>query len=222
MKFDFAFALSILPELTRASFLALAIALVSSLLASVLGFLLELTRRTGPVADHAITFAIDSVRVTPLIVQLYFVFFVLPYWGIVLPALVVGIGCLTIHYSSYLAEVFKAGLDAIPRELLDAAKALGLRPWLTNLLIILPLVLRNSIPAMGNYFLSILKATPYLSLIAVNELLGTAFEFASDTFRYYEPFAILGAFFLGYSLLIAAAVRRVERYFMRSLGQMRR
>jgi polar amino acid transport system permease protein len=222
MSFDFNFALSSLPDLTRASLLALAIALASSALASVLGFLLEIARRSGPVIDHAVTFMIDAVRVTPLIVQLYFVFFVFPYIGIVLPPLVAGIGCLSIHYSSYLAEVFKAGFDAIPRGQFDASNALGLRRWQINLLIVLPLLLRNSIPAMGNYFLSILKATPYLSIIAVNELLGTAFSFASDTFRYYEPFAILGIFFLAYSLLIAAAVRRLERYFMRALGEQSR
>ncbi len=218
MKFDFSFALSILPDLTRASLLALVIAIVSSLVACVLGFVLEIGRRTGSLADRIITFFVDSIRVTPVLVQLYFVFFVLPYWGIVLPPLVVGIGCLSIHYSSYLAEVFKAGFDAIPAGQFDASNALGLRGWQLNLFIVLPLLLRNSISAMGNYFLSMLKATPYLSIIAVNELLGTAFAFASDTFRYYEPFAILGLFFLLYSLAIAACVKRAERFFMRSLG----
>ena len=221
MSFDFAFALSILPALAKASVFALVIGLVSSVLACVLGFLMEIGRRSRLAADHAITFFIDAVRVTPLIAQLYFGFFVLPYWGIVLPPLVVGIGCLSIHYSSYLAEVFKAGIDAIPPGQFDAGNALGLRRWQINLLIVLPLVLRNSIPAIGNYFLSILKATPYLSLIAVEELLGTAFSFASDTFRYYEPFAILGIFFLAYSLLIAAGTRRLEQYFMRTLGEQR-
>jgi polar amino acid transport system permease protein len=221
MNFDFAFAFSILPALTKASLFTLLIACLSSLLACLLGFVLEVGRRAGPFSDCVITFLIDSVRVTPVIVQLYFLFFVLPYWGIRLPALVVGIGSLGVHYSSYLAEVFKAGFDAIPSGQNDASRALGLRPWQSNLLIVLPLMLRNSIPAIGNYFLSILKATPYLSVIAVNELLGTAFEFASDTFRYYEPFAILGIFFLSYSLLIAAAIRRLELAFLHSLGERR-
>ena len=219
MKFDFGFAISILPDLAKASVLALFIGLMASLIACVLGFLLEVGRRTGPMADHIITFLIDAVRVTPLIVQLYFVFFVFPYWGITLPPLVVGIGCLGIHYSSYLAEVFKAGFDAVPLGQFDAGKALGLASGQITFLIVLPLVLRNSIPAIGNYFLSILKATPYLSIIAVNELLGTAFTFASDTFRYYEPFAILGLFFLIYCLGIAACVRQVEKYLLRSLGE---
>jgi polar amino acid transport system permease protein len=222
MNFDFSFALSILPALARASVFALVIGLVSSVLACMLGFLLEIGRRTGPIADHSITFLIDTIRVTPLLAQLYFVFFVLPNWGVVLPPLVVGIGCLSIHYSSYLAEVFKAGLDAIPSGQLDAGTALGLRRWHINALIVLPLVLRNSIAPMTNYFLSILKATPYLSLIAVDELLGTAFSFASDTFRYYEPFAILGLFFLAYSLLIASAARWLEGFFMRTLGELKR
>jgi polar amino acid transport system permease protein len=222
MSFDFDFALSILPELTKASLLALVIAIASGSLACLLGFLLEIGRRRGQFSDFVITLGIDAIRVTPLIVQLYFAFFVLPYWGITLPPMVVGIGCLALHYSSYLAEVFKAGIDAIPAGQFDAGNALGLRRWQIQLLIVLPLLLRNSIPAIGNYFLSILKATPYLSLIAVNELLGTAFTFASDTFRYYEPFAILGFFFLSYSLIIAAVVRRLEVLFLISLGDQTR
>ena len=218
MKFDFTFAMSILPDLARASFLALFIAAAAAIVACGLGIAFELLRRSGAVARHTVTFVIDAIRVTPLIVQLYFVFFVLPYWGITLPPLLVGIGCLGIHYSSYLAEVFKAGFDAIPSGQFDASKALGLRRSHIILLIVFPLVLRNSLPAMGNYFLSILKATPYLSVIAINELLGTAFSFASDSFRYYEPFAILGIFFLTYCLLIATAVRILEKYLMRSLG----
>lgn len=219
MNFDLNFAISILPSLTRASILALAIGIASTVVACLLGFLLELARRSGVYLRHAITLFIDLVRITPIIVLLYFVYFVLPYWGIVISPLAIGVGCLGVHYSSYLAEVFKAGIDAIPKGQTEAAIALGLHSWQVNLLIILPLMLRNSIPAMTNYFLSILKATPYLSLIAIDELLGTAFTFASDTFRYYEPFAILGVYFLTYSLIIAALSRRLELHFMKKMGQ---
>lgn len=219
MNFDLTFALSILPSLARASILALVIGLASTVVACLLGFLLELARRSRPYLRYLITLFIDLVRIIPIIVLLYFVYFVLPYWGIVIAPLVIGVGCLGVHYSSYLAEVFKAGIDAIPRGQREAGIALGLHPWQVNLLVILPLMLRNSIPAMTNYFLSILKATPYLSLIAIDELLGTAFTFASDTFRYYEPFAILGVFFLAYSLIIAALSRQLELYFMQKMGQ---
>lgn len=222
MKFDFAYALSILPDLARASVLALAIAVAGAFVACVLGFLTEIARRSGYVADVVLTFIVDAVRVTPVLVQLYFVYFVLPVWGITLPPLVVGIGVLGIHYASYLAEVFKAGFDAIPKGQFDAGNALGLHKWQLHWLVTLPLVLRTSIAPMGNYFLSILKATPYLSVITINELLGTAFEHASNTFRYYEPLATLGVFFLGYSLIIAALTNRMERHFMRSLGDYQR
>lgn len=222
MNFDFTFALSILPDLARASLLALAIAIAGACVACVLGFLTEIARRSGYFADLSLTFVVDAIRVTPVLVQLYFVYFVLPVWGVTLPPLVVGIGVLGIHYASYLAEVFKAGFDAIPKGQFDAGNSLGLHQWQLHWLITLPLVLRTSIAPMGNYFLSILKATPYLSVITINELLGTAFEYASNTFRYYEPLATLGIFFLGYSLVIAILTSRLERYFLRSLGDYRR
>lgn len=220
--FDFNFALAILPDLAQASFLALAIAIAGAFVACVLGFLAELGRRSGYLADIVLTFVVDAVRVTPVLVQLYFVYFVLPVWGITLPPLVVGIGVLGIHYASYLAEVFKAGFDAIPKGQFDAGNALGLHQWQLHWLVTLPLVLRMSIAPMGNYFLSILKATPYLSVITINELLGVAFEHASNTFRYYEPLATLGVFFLGYSLIIAGLTSALERSFLRRLGDYRR
>lgn len=219
MNFDMSFALSILPSLWKASILALAVAVASAALASGLGLVLELGRRSSAIASRFISFLIDLVRVTPLIVQLYFAYFVLPRWGIVVPPIILGITCLGVHYSSYLAEVFKAALDAIPKGQFEAAAALGLSNWQTTLRVTVPLIFRNAIPAMSNYFLTILKATPYLAVISVNELLGTALTAASDTYRYYEPFALLGVFFLAYSLTITFLVNLFRKRTMRMFGE---
>src|SRR5206468_11701046 len=108
---------------------ALAIAVAGALVACVLGFLTEIARRSSYWADACLTFLVDAIRVTPVLVQLYFVYFVLPAVGVTLPPLAVGIGVLGIHYASYLAEVFKAGFDAIPKGQFDAANSLGLHKW---------------------------------------------------------------------------------------------
>src|SRR5699024_7728572 len=117
---------------------------------------------------------------------------------------------LSIYYSGYLAEVFKAGIDSIPRGQFEAAKALGLSRLDVIFFVLLPQMLRNIAAPMGNYFISVLKATPYLAVIAVPEMLGSALDIGSDTFRYAEPMLIVGAIFLALAVTLAQLVRRLE------------
>jgi polar amino acid transport system permease protein len=159
---------------------------------------------------------IDLIRSTPILVQLYFLYFVLPFYGLTLPALVVGVLGISLYYSGYLAEVFKAGIDAIPRGQIEAAKALGLSRLHIVAFILAPQMARNIAAPWGNYFVSILKATPYLAIIAVPEMLGQAFDIASDTFRYAEPMVVAGVIFLALALAIAQLVKRVEARLLES------
>ena len=114
------------------------------------------------------------------------------------------------YYSGYFAEVFKAGLDAISPGQADGT-ALGLTRMQTLLLILTPQMLRNIAAPLGNYFVSIPKATPYL---AVPEMLGKAFDIASDSFRYAEPLLVVGIIFLALALGITRLVRRMELRLM--------
>ena len=115
------------------------------------------------------------------------------------------------YYSGYLAEVFKAGLDAISPGQAEAGTALGLTRMQTLLLILTPQMLRNIAAPLGNYFVSIPKATPYL---AVPEMLGKAFDIASDSFRYAERLLVVGIIFLALALGITRLVRRMELRLM--------
>ncbi|MDQ0333065.1 polar amino acid transport system permease protein [Mesorhizobium sp. YL-MeA3-2017] len=161
-------------------------------------------------------FTIDFIRSTPVLAWLYFLYFVLPYCGVTLPALVVGIAGLSIYFSGYLAEVFKAGIDAIPKGQGEAAQALGLRRRDVHIFVLAPQMLRNVAAPIGNYFVSILKATPYLAVIAVPEMLGKAFDIASDTYRYAEPLTVVGIAFLVLALAVAQMVKLLERKLSRS------
>ena len=210
MNFDVAFALATLPYILKGLWTTIWVAVAGSLGASLLGFSFEILRRTGWVMGLLMRFVIDFIRSTPLLVQIYFLYYVLPFYGVVLPALVVGVLALSVYYSGYLAEVFKAGIDSIPRGQTEAAQALGLTAADTILRVIAPQMLRNIAAPMGNYFVSILKATPYLAVIAVPEMLGAALDIGSDTFRYSEPMLMVGAVFLILAVSIAWAVRQLE------------
>jgi polar amino acid transport system permease protein len=211
MGFDIGFALSIMPGILSAIGMTLFVAAASCVGAAALGFCLEILRRTGGARGLAVRFLIDFIRATPVLVWLYCLYFILPFYGLRLSALTVGITGLSLYYSGYLAEVFKAGIDAIAKGQQEAARALGLGRIDTIVFVVAPQMLRNIAAPMGNYFVSILKATPYLAVLAVPEMLGHAFDIASETYRYAEPLTVAGIIFLALALAISQAVKWLER-----------
>ncbi|MBD0417561.1 amino acid ABC transporter permease [Oryzicola mucosus] len=217
MGFDIDFALSTLPTILSAIGMTLLVAAVSCVGAAAIGFGFEITRRSGGVMGYAVRFLIDFIRATPVLVWLYCLYFILPFYGIRLSALAVGIIGLSLYFSGYLSEVFKAGIDAIPRGQAEAARALGLGRLDMTVFVIAPQMLRNIAAPMGNYFVSILKATPYLAVLAVPEMLGRAFDIASETYRYAEPLTVAGLIFLGLALIISQAIKRLEGRLLRPM-----
>lgn len=211
MGFNFDFAIAILPEILKGLGNTLLVAVLSSMGAMTLGFVWEILRRSGRILGYVMQFVIDFIRSTPVLVQLYFLFFVLPYYGVVLPAMFVGVVGLSIYFSGYLSEVFKAGIDAITKGQGEAARSLGLGRSDIIIYVIAPQMLRNIAAPMGAYAVSILKATPYLAVLAVPEMLGSAFDVASETYRYAEPMAVAGVLFLILALIAVALVNQLER-----------
>jgi polar amino acid transport system permease protein len=181
-------------------------------IALVLGLGIAIVRYMQvPVVSVALRLLVDFIRGTPLLVQLYFMFYVLPEWGLGLPALTTGIVTLGVNYSGYTSEVFRAGIENVPREQWDAVTALNLpmaRAWRR---IIVPQAIRSILPALGNYLISMFKDSVLLSVIAVPEMLTQAESAASMSFRYLEPMTLLGAFFFAISYPSALAIRFAER-----------
>lgn len=208
--FDLAFFWTCLPLVLQGFGNTVGVAVASSVGAAALGFTWEMIRRGGRVRGAVMQVVVDLIRSTPILVQIYFLFFVLPFWGVTLPARAIGVLALSIYYSGYLAEVFKAGIDAIPKGQVEAAQALGLDRRSIVLLVVAPQMLRNVAAPLGSYFISVLKATPYLAVVAVHEMLGAALDVGSDTFRYAEPMVAVGAVFLALALVLAFLVRRLE------------
>ncbi|HEY7765659.1 MAG TPA: ectoine/hydroxyectoine ABC transporter permease subunit EhuD, partial [Aestuariivirgaceae bacterium] len=155
------------------------------------------------------------IRSTPLLIQIFFIYFVLPNFGIVLDAFAAGVLAIGIHYAAYCSEVYRAGFDNVHRGQWEAAVALNLGSWTTFRDIILPQAIPPIIPALGNYLVALFKETPLLSAIAVLELMQTAKIIGSETFRYTEPITLVGLFFLAMSLISAMGIRVVEGFINR-------
>jgi polar amino acid transport system permease protein len=219
MLFDWQFALQILPQLARAALVTIEATFLGFAVAAVLGLVLALLRRSHNPWTSAITGGfIEFIRSTPVLIQIFFLFFVFPRFGIVIPAFAAGVLALGLHYACYCSEVYRAGLEGVPRGQWEAAVALNLGPVRTYRDVIIPQAIPPVVPALGNYLIGMFKETPLLSAIAVLELMQTAKIIGSETFRYLEPITMVGAFFLVMSLVSAAGVRRVEAWLKSRRG----
>ena len=218
MTWNTSFALKALPPIAQGLELTILITLAGTAIAMALGLLLAVLRRTRlkPVALLARAF-VEFVRDTPLLVQLYFLYFViLPAAGLPLSALWTGIIGIGINYSAYTAEVYRAGIEGVPKGQWEAARALNFSVWQTWTAIILPQAIPKVIPALGNYLIAMFKDTPILSSIGVLEMLEQAQIIGSETFRYLEPMTEVGLLFLLVSYPSSRLVRRLEARYGRA------
>ncbi|MFJ9666857.1 ectoine/hydroxyectoine ABC transporter permease subunit EhuD [Streptomyces sp. NPDC101219] len=189
---------------------------LGSLIAFALGLVWALAQRSPlKIVSWPVTAVTEFIRNTPLLVQLFFIFYVLPEWGLTLSALTTGIVGLGLHYSTYTAEVYRAGIDGVPAGQWEAATALSLprsRTWTT---VILPQALRRVVPALGNYVIAMLKDSPMLMVIGVLEMLGEARQFGSQTFQMNEPIVLVGIAFILIAYPASLLLRALERRLVR-------
>jgi polar amino acid transport system permease protein len=216
---DWSYVAEILPVLAGAAVVTIEATLIGFALAAVMGLVLAILRFAVPALSWPVAALVEFIRSTPLLIQIFFLFFVFPEFGIVLDAFTAGVLALGLHYGAYCSEVYRAGLEAVPRGQWEAAIALNLGQTTTFRDIILPQALPPIVPALGNYLVALFKETPLLSAIAVLELMQTAKILGSETFRYNEPITLVGLFFLAMSLVSAAAIRLVERYLKRRVAR---
>lgn len=211
MIWSWTYAFEVLPQILRAFVVTLQATLAGFAFALLLGLVWALLRR-APVAwaSRATFWIVEFVRSTPLLIQLYFLYYVLPEYGVSISPLAIGILALGLHYSCYAAEVYRAGIEAVPQGQWEAARALNLSSGSIWLRIILPQAVPPTIPVLGNYFIAMFKDTPLLAAITVMEMLQTAKLVGAETFRYLEPLTITGAIFLLVSLIAASGIRYLE------------
>ena len=164
---------------------------------------------------------IEVIRGTPLLLQLIYVYYVLPEIVIRLDAFTAGVLALTLNYSAYLSEVYRSGIQAIARGQHDAAAALGMTHALAMRRIILPQAIRIVIPTLGNYFISLFKDTALCSAVSIQELVFTAQVHAALNFQYFTLYTVVAAMYFAVSFPAARFVNYLERVTKRGYRRRR-
>ncbi|CAN5821759.1 ectoine/hydroxyectoine ABC transporter permease subunit EhuD [soil metagenome] len=213
MVFDVDYALEILPRLLAASvvtiqatFAAMAVALVVGLIIAIL--------RMSPIRplSMGVGLVTEAIRSTPVLIQLFIAFYIIvPRLGLPPTPLLAGILALGIHYATYCSEVYRAGIQAVPRGQWEAARALNMTALTTWRRVVIPQAIPPVIPALGNYLIALFKETPVLFVITVVELFGQALQIMGETYRPFEPILMVGLIFLLLSYPSSLAVRRLEK-----------
>jgi His/Glu/Gln/Arg/opine family amino acid ABC transporter permease subunit len=208
---DWAIVQMAVPLLGRGLLITLQIALVSGVLALLFGFTLGLLSlsQIRPV-EIAVAAFVDFIRGTPLLIQIFLVFFVLPIVGIRLHEITAGILALAINTSAYVAETVRGGVGSVERGQTEAAKSIGMRRPAILMYILLPQALRPMLPPLTNELISMLKNTSLLSVISVYELTRAGQAIVSTHFAPFEVFLLLAIYYYVTVKILSALSRRLE------------
>jgi polar amino acid transport system permease protein len=206
------YTISILPIILIGLTVTLKAAAAGFAIALSLGLAFALLRRSQIKAIAWTTaFVVEFLRDTPLLVQLFFLYYVLPEFGIVLPAFLTGALALGLQYAAYTSEVYRGGIEAVQRGQWEAATALNLTRMQTYKDIIIPQAVPRIVPAMGNYLVAMIKETPVLSVVTVLEMMGLANMIGERTFEYLVPLTLVGLIFLLLTLICSAGLHRLQK-----------
>jgi len=203
--------IAFLPSLLHGAMLTIAVSLLAFGLALVFGLVTGIARisRLMPLRVVAACY-IQFIRGTPLLLQLFFIYYVLPYVGIVLTPFVSGLTGLTLNYAAYMAEVFRSGILAIPKGQWEAGQSVGMSRRLLMRRIILPQAIRIIIPSLGNFFVSIFKDSALVSVITMRDLMFSGQLLASATYKHFEIFAEVAVIYFLISYPTAKFVEWIE------------
>ncbi len=170
----------------------LIIAFFTVLFGTALGLVLSLLKlSSNKIIKFIAASYIEFVRGTPILVQLYIVYYGLPAIGIELPDILAGIVTLSLNSGAYVAEVIRAGINAVDKGQMEAARSLGMSNSLTMKHIIIPQAFKNILPALGNEFITIIKESSIVSVIGIHELMYKANTVRGNIFRPFEPLIIV-------------------------------
>ncbi|MFK4496005.1 polar amino acid transport system permease protein [Bradyrhizobium japonicum] len=216
-RWDFLWA--ILPKLIEATGNTLVAAGTGYVIALSVGLIFVVLQRSSvKLLTIATREAVEFIRSTPLLVQLFFIFYVAPQFGINASAWTSGMLAIGFYYAAYMSEIYRGGLEAVPAAQWEACQALNLSPVATYWRIIIPQALPIASPGMGNLLVGIFKDTPILSAIGVAELMHMANDIGAEHYRFLEPYTAVGIIFLGISLPAAGMIKLFERWMRQRAG----
>lgn len=205
-------AVEFLPILFQGVKLTILVTVGSLVLSTVLGLVWALMRVSGiGFLDKSAKLAVNFIRGIPIIVQLFYIYFVLPDFGIALSALQAAVIGLGIAYSAYQAENFRAGIEAVDHGQIEAAQSIGMGWWMVMRRVVLPQALRIVLPPFGNVMIMMLKDSSQASTITVAELALQGKLIASSTFKNTSVFTLVAILYLSMSLPLMYLVSRLEK-----------
>lgn len=203
------FAWEVLPTMLSSFFrVTLLVTVVGTVIAAILGLIIAIMIRLFPrPLSLLVKWIANFIRMTPIVVQLLILF----YGFVWMEPMTIALIAYGVHYSTYMSEVYRAGIDSVPRGQWEAATALSMSQGRTWRRVIIPQALRSTVPSLGNYAISMFKDTPFLISISVMEMVTTALEIGGFTYRYIETITIAGVIFLVASYFTAVLVNRLEK-----------
>lgn len=206
--FDWNAARDALPLVLEGFRVTLLATVLGTLVAAVLGLAIAVAGRApSRFVTVPVRVVMEFIRSTPLLVQLVGAAALFT----AVEPLTIGIAVLGVHYAAYTSEVYRAGIDGVPKGQWEACRALSLTPRRTWQAVILPQAVRNVLPALGNYAISMFKETPFLAVITVQEMVFGARKYGADHFAYTEAFTLAGLVFLVASYPTSLLMRKLEK-----------
>lgn len=209
--------LGFMPLLGRAALMTMQLSLVSMIIAIILGLFIAIMRVYFPAPFSIIAVAfIEIIRGTPLLIQLFFIFYALPELGIKLSPFFAAVLGLGINYSAYEAETYRAGINAVPKGQLEASLSLGMKKWEALRHIVLPQAVRIVIPPVTNDFISLLKDSSLVSVITLIELTKAYGQLASTYYDYIGTGIIVAIIYLLLGMPFVKLSKNAEKFYGKS------
>ena len=187
----------------------LVVTIVGTIIAAILGLVIAILIMVLPAPlAWLVRWTANFIRMTPIVVQL-----ILLFWAFLwMDVMTIGIIVFGVHYATYMSEVYRAGIESVPKGQWEATTALSMSAVRTWRKVVIPQALRSTVPSLGNYAISMFKDTPFLYAIGAAEMVTLAVsDIGGNTFRYNESVTIAGLIFLAASYPTAVLVNRLEK-----------
>lgn len=209
------YVLNMLPELWTGAKITLSLFAITLLLSIPLGLVLALLRLSGIRAlDYIVNFYIWVMRGTPLMLQIFFIYFALPAVNILLPAYTTAIVAFVLNYAAYFAEIFRAGIQGVGKGQYEAAKTLGMSYGQTMRRIVLPQMWKKILPPLSNETITLVKDTSLVYVLALQDVMRVTYQLVQREFNL-MPFFVAAAFYLIMTLILTWGFQKMEKRYAR-------
>ncbi len=214
MEFDVNYLVAQAPALLRGLVVTIEVSVISLVFSLIIGFLGAAVRlQKVPIVSHVVTGYIEFIRNTPLLVQIFFIFYGLPVLGLKMNLFWSGVVALTVWAGAFQIENIRGGATAVSKGLKEAGMALGLGNWQFFALVVAPIAIRVSIPSVLNTSISMIKNSALLQTIGLAELTFVAVDRIAMDFRTMEMFSAICVMYLALVLVLSAFASLLSVYF---------